>query len=551
MAAVLVAAFVTLAGGTAFAATIETEIDPPRVYVGDSATLRVKISGAGSAEPGRVPAVSGLDIAFAGTSRSFQWINGRTWSGFVLNFSVSPVRAGTFTIPPIEVRADGARLTSRQVTLVATGSASRRPDGGAADPGTARIGTRVELSKKRVFAGEPLIARYSMLYAGLALEEPPSMEQLPSAKGFVQRQVEETLPESAVKEGGAEVSKAHIATFVMVPTVTGKAEIGGGSAMTAVSLPGSVFSFPSRRRVTFESQSVEVLPLPEQGKPDNYSGNVGQFALELAHGDGKARAFSEYRVKVKVRGKGNLLTLSQPAFESASGVRVIVTEGQSSLGIENNTLAGEREFVLAVIPEKAGAIDLGAVAINCFNPASGRYETVKTAPVRLNVSADASGDGAEQRYGSAQGSRLDFNWLIIALVLIGVAVAAVAVVAWERRRFRMMTGHGEEAGRPRGEPAAHENARERYDAWYREMVLAQRGGFGPNFMRSAEKALGRISDEIGSGADAATAGVKEGLEKWKQRLYAARYGGMPLSEEEARGLQAFVKEAVGMLGRRR
>jgi hypothetical protein len=115
----------------------------------------------------------------------------------------------------------------------------------------------------------------------------------------------------------------------------------------------------------------------------------------------------------------------------------------------------------------------------------------------------------------------------------------------------MMTGHGEEAGRPRGEPAAHENARERYDAWYREMVLAQRGGFGPNFMRSAEKALGRISDEIGSGADAATAGVKEGLEKWKQRLYAARYGGMPLSEEEARGLQAFVKEAVGMLGRRR
>jgi hypothetical protein len=135
--------------------------------------------------------------------------------------------------------------------------------------------------------------------------------------------------------------------------------------------------------------------------------------------------------------------------------------------------------------------------------------------------------------------------------LLGVAIAAGAVGGWERRRFRMMTVAGENAGQPRTGSTAGENARDRYDAWYREIVLAQRDGFGPGFMRSAEKALGRISDEIGLGADAASAGVREGLEKWKERLYAARYGGSPLSEAEARGLQAFVKEAVGMLGRRR
>ena len=86
--------FVFLSGGI-YAAEIETELSPSRIGVGESASLRLKITGKSSdVKPVKFPALNGLKITFSGSSRNFQFINGKSWSGTVLTFSIYGEKKG-------------------------------------------------------------------------------------------------------------------------------------------------------------------------------------------------------------------------------------------------------------------------------------------------------------------------------------------------------------------------------------------------------------------------------------------------------------------------
>src|SRR5215472_2476915 len=84
----------------AFAAQskVTAKLEPQSIALGESAQLTVTSNGAIQSS---VPNVDGLEIEPIGQQTSIQMINGNVTRNVEELFSVTPKRAGDFTIPPI------------------------------------------------------------------------------------------------------------------------------------------------------------------------------------------------------------------------------------------------------------------------------------------------------------------------------------------------------------------------------------------------------------------------------------------------------------------
>lgn len=501
-----------------FALEIDTSIEPRQVRVGEIAQLSIKVSGAGSAEPANLPQVEGLDITFTGTQRSFEFINGRTWSGTTLSFSIVPSKPGSYTIPPVEIRTGTGRARSKPVKLFVLAGA-REPRGG----GESRLSVAVSLSKRRIYVGEPVIMRYFLLHSGVQLGDKPVFEKLPSARGLVQRQIDENLPESSVILKDGEAMKSHLASFVLIPAQGGKLEAGGGAMVVQIAETDSFFSFPRTARVSCPVEEIYAAALPAAGRPEQFQGDVGAFTITADYSKDPGRIFEERKITVTVRGRGNFVSLSKPQAQPPEGARLIAGGSKDLSRAAGDTLEGSREFSFSIIPEKPGLLSFEGFSLSFFNPESGRYHTVRTEPVRFEVKDDPKRRREAPDEKGAAG--LDVNLLVIGGIVLLIVGGAVFVVLWERRKLAASV---KPAGEERPDDPAPQAARA--DGHLRELAGALRMSEGERFLRVAERML-REMDRLPKAGNNPPA-VAEEMKRLRERVYAFKYGGVAIKPEE-------------------
>src|SRR5215813_8263781 len=85
--------------------------------VGETVELQIKVTGPGDARPPEEISIDGLEIHATGQSRQFEIHNFSTSSSVTYNYTILPLRAGKFTIPPQIVRAGASLLRTPELTL--------------------------------------------------------------------------------------------------------------------------------------------------------------------------------------------------------------------------------------------------------------------------------------------------------------------------------------------------------------------------------------------------------------------------------------------------
>src|SRR5437773_8375026 len=85
--------------------------------VGETVELQIKVTGPGDARPPEEISIDGLEIHSTGTSRQFEIHNFSTSSSVTYNYTILPLRAGRFTIPPQIIRAGGQVLKTPELAL--------------------------------------------------------------------------------------------------------------------------------------------------------------------------------------------------------------------------------------------------------------------------------------------------------------------------------------------------------------------------------------------------------------------------------------------------
>ncbi len=510
------------------ATELQTSLQKNTIAVGESTVLQVKLPGdASSAKPVEYPSVPGIEISYSGMQRSFEYINGKTWSGVTLNFTVTAMRKGNFAIPPFRFKDGDTVFQSRRVNLLVTGGGAA-PDETAA-PG--RIRSLVDISKNRAYAGEPVIMRYFILAAGTGVQL-DGFEKPPETKGFIIKEINEKIGSEVVTRDGVDYVKSHIITFFLVPAAPGNYRVGGGTAVVSTEErrggspfgPFSMFPFKTQRRLYFDEEPITVSPLPDDGRPENYRGDIGRYSIKADFSGDPVDVYGEKRIEVTVTGTGNILTLSPPVSgREPSNMKILSEDGEADFSLENDRLSGTKKFVFTAVPEEAGTCDLGSFTLAFFNPESGKYETVETEPVRFQARGDA--DKNRMEFDSDEKNRVDFNVFYIAGVLALLAGSIILVIIWERRRISIVAGEDETGGE------VETDEKERIDE---ELPLLMENLRKPvnsgDFINTANRVLAllekRASDRENAGE------ILGSIERIREENYRYKFGGRQITGPE-------------------
>src|SRR5438045_4983536 len=95
--------------------------------VGETVELQIKVTGPGDARPPEEISIDGLEIHSTGTSRQFEIHNFSTNSSVTYNYTILPLRAGRFTIPPQTVHAGGKILRTPELALNVADAPGQQP----------------------------------------------------------------------------------------------------------------------------------------------------------------------------------------------------------------------------------------------------------------------------------------------------------------------------------------------------------------------------------------------------------------------------------------
>ena len=111
--------------------------------------------------------------------------------------------------------------------------------------------------------------------------------------------------------------------MVLYPQKVGKLNIEPLAYDIAVEVPtqrrdifGRLFRSTVNRTVATGNLTIRVKPLPEAGKPADFSGAVGDFDFKLESNKQTLKATEALELKVIVSGKGNLKLFRLPQLAS-------------------------------------------------------------------------------------------------------------------------------------------------------------------------------------------------------------------------------------------
>jgi hypothetical protein len=502
---------------------LETEIEDAAIAVGDTTTLRVKIPGeAENIKPVKYPSVPGLKIEYSGMEHSYEYVNGKSWSGVKLIFMVTGMKKGRYRIPPFVFQRGNERLESREATLAVMPGTSGSSGNGDETAAVADIKSSVELSTAAAYIGQPVILRYYLLTVGLRAAV-QRLNEYPDTKGFAIKMIDDPDHGSNGREGDYE--KAHIVSFALIPAGAGAYRVGGGSALMSVEISGRRnangffgMNFPGMTRsqlLPFDAKPITIRPLPAQGKPDHFQGDIGSFAMRADFSDGPVKTFEEKKITITVEGTGNLITMTKPYPErEVQGLKIISEEGASSVAIDGGKLRGSRKFTYTLVPEKEGAFNPGRFMFSFFNPDSGRYKTIETKEISFTARGGDQRQGIS--YDNEKKERLDLNPLYMALIVLAVGGTIALVVFWERKRYRLVANTDDR----RQDGDTKQDSSDNRDHLSEAAQCIERTD-SEGFLRSAEKALEQIRKTDPGNSKSTAAGD---FARIREEIYGYKFG---------------------------
>ena len=386
---------VMLSGGATFAAIFTASLDRDTITLGESATLSLAFEGG---SPGRVPApsVAGLQIAQAGTSQNMSWVNGAMSSTVTVSFSVTPQRAGEFTIPALTADVNGQQLSTVPRKLVV--SKASAPSAAVVNSGSEVAFLKFSFPKNKVYVGEAIVARLELYlrddvqnFGNFQITSSPTdgfsagkTAELQNQRRRVQvgnrvyTEIPLALPLMAVKTGALALGPFTASAVVVLPS-----QNQGGDALMR-----QFFNQGEQKQVTLatEAQNIESLPLPEQNRPANFSGAVGQFDLAASAGPTTVTVGDPITVRVQISGRGALDAVTLPVQDAWKNFKTYPPttklETTDQFGFQ-----GTKTFEQIISPQNSDVHELPALTFSFFNPDDGQYHTLTQPAVPLVVKA--------------------------------------------------------------------------------------------------------------------------------------------------------------------
>lgn len=355
------------------------------VEQGQRFAIEFKVNQKG--ESFRAPDFNGFRVLGGpNTSVSTYMDNSGTRFNLTYSYVLQANNLGKFTIGPAYIKVEGK--TYRTESLEIKVSEKREQ---AAKEESKDLIFKGLVSQQSVYQGEPIYARYRLYFRTEIGQH--SFREEPSFKGFYRENIEQKSIETSEEYiNGLRYIAADLQRMVLIPQQTGDLQAGNIGLTVPIrknSGRRDIFGFPITRtenvELNAEFPTIEVKPLPDKGKPTNFSGAVGRYDFKVSLSDTEISTDESISLRIELSGTGNikLADLPQPEFPQAFEVFDPEIKERSTVGAYG--MRGSKVIEYLLVPRYGGTYKIEPIEFSYFNPQSKRYEIIRSEAFTVTV----------------------------------------------------------------------------------------------------------------------------------------------------------------------
>ena len=354
-------------------------VDNSIVSVGSRIQLTVSIKGTQSINAPELPKINGFQAQYRGPRTKFSYVNGQVSAFIEHRYFLVALNVGEYNINPIEVTYKGKSYFTEPITVkIIQGPTELKEE----------IYLTLTAEKERVYLNEELPISIKLYYRQLSppdLANPTILASAFSVRDFTRPKLTEEVID------GVRFKCFNFQT-VVYPVSVGQLTLGPAQLKCNVVVQTPSFSFDSifdgphfgsnqKRPVVLKSEplnlTVEALPL--EGKPHDFSGAIGKYALQVDAKPTEVKVGEPITLTMRVSGSGNIETIFLPKIHSLNLFK--------TYDPQIKTDEHGKSFEQVLIPEDDSVKAIPEIRFSYFDPEDEQYHAIKKGEIPIHVTA--------------------------------------------------------------------------------------------------------------------------------------------------------------------
>ncbi len=388
-------------------AQVQFEAKVSKNTLGLNERLRIDFTMNADGDNFSPPSFEGFRIV-AGPSQqvSQSWVNGRSSFNKSYSYFLLPIQKGTLTIKQAAVEINGQIYKTNPIKINVT-AAVQQPRDPNEEPQISAddaIHLVAEISKGNPYVNEPITVVYKLYFSyNIGITNWRELNK-PKYNDFWSQNIDiKQLVAEEGKYNGEKYRCVVLRKTVLYPQKSGKLEIEPLSLDIDVQVPtnrrnffGQVQVVNDNKRVSAGSKTITVKPLPEAGKPIDFSGAVGRFNFSVTPSKTNLKNGESLDLKVVVSGTGNLKLFTLPKPVVPNSLEMYDPVHNEKVNTPLSGMNGSISDSYTIIPQFKGKYPIKPMSFTYFDLSTGKYKTITSPEILIHVlDGPSTGDNTE------------------------------------------------------------------------------------------------------------------------------------------------------------
>jgi len=321
------------------------------------------------------------------------YVNGERKFSKTYSYFLKPLKKGKLKINQASIEIDGEIYKSLQIEVLITDSVKQPSDSVTQYYNDDDIELRALISKGSPYLNEPITVVYKLYYKAPINISDARETETPKFKDFWSQIIK--IPQLNVKREiykGQNYNVVEWRKVVLYPQKVGELEISPLSLNLVLDVPtdkrdffGNVIYDQTSQIISTGMRRIIVKDLPQLGKPDSFSGAVGNFEFDVILNKNSLRATESFQAELKVKGKGNLKLFDLPDILVPNSMELFEPEREELISTNLSGMSGSVSKFFTIIPRFQGNFPIEEVEFSYFDPNTEKYKVVKSPRLTIDV----------------------------------------------------------------------------------------------------------------------------------------------------------------------
>ena len=315
-------------------------------------------------------------------------------------YYLTPTKKGTFTIGSASIEFSETTYKSAPIKLTITDPIQMPTYPGQQNNANFGEGIHLvaELSTKNPYVSEPVSVVYKLYFEPRSTVGNFRNFKAPKYDDFWSQYIDmKQLKAERGKYNGKDYSMVVLRKVILYPLEAGAKTIEPFKLELDAEVPtgrrdwfGEYEMRVIEKALSTGTQTINVKPLPENGKPEGFTGAVGKFDFKVVPSKTSLKAGESLDLEVSVSGKGNLKLFTLPKPIVPSALEMYDPSHSENVDTPLTGMTGKISDKYTIIPQFKGKYVIKPITFSYYDLATKSYKTITSKEITIDV---AEGDG--------------------------------------------------------------------------------------------------------------------------------------------------------------